>query len=97
MVTLERTALEWDRRAAVEPELSPCPIVVNGLAAYAAKQASLSRSLCAKFKAQWNRGVTEVMVDDVEDSGDGACLRFARGGDESDDEPRQRADDNDDE
>ena len=61
----------------VDPELFTCPIVINSLAAYAAKQASLSRGLCAKFKAQWNMGVTHAEGESVEDIGDGeddACL-----------------------
>ena len=96
--TLEKTAVEWDLRQDVDVELTTCPVVAEGLGAYAAEQASLYRRLCAKFKGQWNMGVTESTVArDVGDEGDFSNVHFAYAGNESDDEsPRARGHDTDD-
>lgn len=71
LLSLEYTALVWDRResqAAHIPGVS-CPIIQQGLAAYAAKQARIRRGLADKFKVLWNTA---------------ASTETSRGGEEAD-------------
>ena len=88
LITQEKTASEWSLRAQVPPELSTCPVLTQGLTAYARKQAAFNAALGAKFKDMWKLGTSERQVDpeDQPDEEDDSHVRFAVAGNESDDE-----------
>ena len=44
IVSLEKYALEWDERARIGEEHAPCPLLREGLAAYAAERAAFLKN-----------------------------------------------------
>jgi hypothetical protein len=53
LVSLEKDALQWDERQGCAQELYSNVAIWDGVAAYAAEQASTRRALAAKFSIQW--------------------------------------------
>ncbi|KAF7792933.1 hypothetical protein EIP86_004036 [Pleurotus ostreatoroseus] len=90
LVSLEKSALDWDRREGESAERSDCPITQQGLAAYAAKQAKILRALAAKFQILWttSEGADHDTKDSADEHGDHGhapeTLSFEDDGDDSD-------------
>lgn len=55
LVSLEKTALEWDRREGTAPQLKESPITAEGAACYAAERASFERELRTHFNDLWTK------------------------------------------
>ncbi|GJF01001.1 hypothetical protein PsYK624_173060 [Phanerochaete sordida] len=88
VVTLNVEASEWDRRAALRETV--CPLLQQGLAAYAAEQASLLRGLGNNFQQAWQR-VKHIDIPTADDEGretelDSGSMLYGFAGDESEDE-----------
>lgn len=52
-MSLSKWAAEWDERAASPARCVDCPILKQGMAAYAAEQATIRRLLGTKYQAIW--------------------------------------------
>ncbi|KAF7799366.1 hypothetical protein EIP86_010598 [Pleurotus ostreatoroseus] len=70
LVSLEASALTWDRREGEAPQRAEHPILQQGLAAYAAKQSRIQRGLAAHFKALWAAPVTSGRGSKYSDNND---------------------------
>ncbi|GJE99776.1 CxC2 domain-containing protein [Phanerochaete sordida] len=88
VVTLEVDAAEWDRRAGLR-EID-CPVLAEGVAAYAAEQAGLLRGLAGNFQSRWH-AVKAIENPVTADEGqeaevDGGTVLYSFAKDDSDDE-----------
>ncbi|GJF00432.1 CxC2 domain-containing protein [Phanerochaete sordida] len=88
IVTLYVEASEWAQRASIrDPD---CPVLREGLAAYAAEQAARLRGLAAHFKRLW-QGLSNVQASTSADEGqenelESGTMLYAFAGEDSDDE-----------
>ncbi|GJE98466.1 CxC2 domain-containing protein [Phanerochaete sordida] len=91
VVTLEKVALDWEARGAAR-EVS-CPLLREGLRAYAAEQASIQRGFSAHFQRLWQAPIKNVTTEtgpvdegrELDGDLNGGVL-YAFAGDDSDDE-----------
>ncbi|KAJ3536762.1 hypothetical protein NM688_g6792 [Phlebia brevispora] len=67
LVSLEQTALQWDRREQKASKMDDA--YSSGLAAYAAEQAWIQRGLHAKFKALWQFAMAEDTAGALKSNG----------------------------
>ncbi|GJF00735.1 CxC2 domain-containing protein [Phanerochaete sordida] len=88
VVTLNVEAAEWDRRAHLR--VATCPILQQGLAAYAAEQAALLRGLGSWFQQMWqaqaSSGQANPRDEGREIEVEGGTVLYSFGGDDSGDE-----------
>lgn len=59
LVSLDKAALDWDVRVSSQHQLGH-PVIQEGLACYAAKQADIRRSLMESFWAIWDFPIAEI-------------------------------------
>jgi hypothetical protein len=88
LVCLEKNALIWEARAATAKDCVDDPLLLDGLAAYAAKQAALQKAWASHFSQLWKPATShqERTADDGRELDQESCIRYSFGGDGSDDE-----------